>query len=65
MMGEDDKIVPVINGKILAGLIPHARLETLPGGHLFLVSHPARSMPILQAFLAEPDLAPPKASKAA
>jgi poly(3-hydroxyalkanoate) depolymerase len=55
LMGEDDKIVPLINGRILAGLIPHARLETVPGGHLFLVSQPRAPVALLRAFLAEPD----------
>ena len=56
LMGEDDKIVPAVNGKILAGLIPHARLEMVPGGHLFLVTHPGVSAPIITEFLAEDDV---------
>ncbi len=56
LMGEDDRIVPMINGKILAGLIPHARLEMVSGGHLFLVSHPAQSVGLIKAFLAEDDV---------
>ena len=55
MMGADDKIVPVVNGKILARLIPHARLEVVPGGHLFLVSKAREVMPLIQSFLAESD----------
>jgi poly(3-hydroxyalkanoate) depolymerase len=55
LMGRDDRIVPVINGRILAGLIPHARLEIVPGGHLFLVSQPEISISMLRDFLAEPD----------
>jgi len=56
LMGESDRIVPVINGKILATLLPHARLETVPGGHLFLVSRPKETIPLIKAFLAEPDV---------
>jgi poly(3-hydroxyalkanoate) depolymerase len=55
MMGADDRIVPVVNGRILASLIPRARLEVFPGGHLFLVSRARDAIPRLQAFLAEPD----------
>jgi poly(3-hydroxyalkanoate) depolymerase len=55
LMGESDRIVPLINGKILATLIPHARLETVPGGHLFLVTRPKETIPLIEAFLAEPD----------
>jgi len=55
LMGADDRIVPVVNGKILAGLIPRARLEVVAGGHLFLVSRAAESVPLIKAFLDESD----------
>ncbi len=57
LMGEHDKIVPLINGKLLARLIPNAKLQTVPGGHLFLVSKPAETFPLIRTFLAGPDLA--------
>ncbi len=56
LMGDNDRIVPPVNGKIMAGLIPNARLELVPGGHLFLVSRPQTTIPLIQAFLAEPDV---------
>jgi poly(3-hydroxyalkanoate) depolymerase len=55
LMGKDDRIVPLLNGRILAGLIPHARLEVVPGGHLFLVSRPQTTIPLIDAFLGESD----------
>jgi poly(3-hydroxyalkanoate) depolymerase len=55
LMGDSDKIVPPVNGKIMASLIPHARLEIVPGGHLFLVSRPQTTIPLIEGFLAEPD----------
>jgi poly(3-hydroxyalkanoate) depolymerase len=55
MMGESDRIVPVVNGRILAALIPRARLEVFPGGHLFLVSQAQTAIPRLVDFLSEPD----------
>lgn len=56
MMGEDDAIVPVINGRMLAGLIPNARLEVLAdAGHLFLLTHPDESTAMLREFLDAPD----------
>lgn len=58
MMGEDDAIVPVINGRILAGLIPNARLEVFPdAGHLFLLTHPEESTAVLREFLDAPKTA--------
>ncbi len=39
IMGDDDQIVPPINGKLLAKLIPNARLEIIEGGgHLFMLT---------------------------
>ena len=55
LMGANDRIVPSVNGKIMAGLIPHARLEIVPGGHLFLISKPEVAIPLIEAFLAEDD----------
>ena len=56
MMGEDDAIVPVINGRILASLIPNARLEVFPrAGHLFLLTHPEESTATLREFLDAPE----------
>ncbi len=56
LMGESDRIVPLVNGKLLARLIPNARLETVPGGHLFMVSRPAETFPLIRRFLAGPDM---------
>lgn len=61
LMGADDRIVPAVNGKIMAGLIPNARLEIVSGGHLFLVSRPDAAMRLIDDFLAEPDQARPSA----
>src|SRR6266481_822351 len=38
MAGTDDPIVPLVNGRILAKLIPNARLVTIDDGHLFLLT---------------------------
>jgi pimeloyl-ACP methyl ester carboxylesterase len=55
MAGADDPLVPAINARILEWLIPDARLEILDCGHLFLVTLPAESARIVDAFLMEPD----------
>jgi poly(3-hydroxyalkanoate) depolymerase len=53
LMGKDDPIVPVVNGRIMARLIPHARLELIDDGHLFMVTRPAETAEIIERFLAE------------
>lgn len=55
LMGEHDTIVPPINGRILKTLLPRARLEIVPGGHLFLISRPERAIRLLDSFLEESD----------
>ncbi|KAF0106059.1 MAG: poly(3-hydroxyalkanoate) depolymerase [Hyphomonadaceae bacterium] len=55
LMGNKDKIVPVINGKILASLAPNAKLKVVEGGHLFLVSRAHEVAPIMREFLDEPE----------
>lgn len=51
MAGADDPIVPLANGRILAKLIPDARLVTIDDGHLFLVTSAAESARIISDFL--------------
>lgn len=51
--GTDDPIVPVVNGRILARLIPNARLVTINDGHLFLVTNAHVSARIVSEFLSD------------
>ena len=51
MAGTDDPLVPVANGRILASLIPDARLVTIDDGHLFLVTSPGVSAAVISEFL--------------
>ena len=56
MMGDEDQIVPLINGRILASAIPNARLEVFEGGgHLFLLTHADESVAMLREFLDAPE----------
>lgn len=56
MMGDEDQIVPLINGKILNTMIRNSRLEVFEGGgHLFLLTHADESVECLRAFLDAPD----------
>jgi poly(3-hydroxyalkanoate) depolymerase len=52
MAGTDDPLVPAVNGRILAGLIPKARLVTIDDGHLFLITSARESAAIVGDFLA-------------
>jgi poly(3-hydroxyalkanoate) depolymerase len=54
LAGESDPIVPVANGRILAGRIPDARLEVVEGGHLFLLTNPVEMAALVNEFLDDP-----------
>jgi len=46
--GSADQLLPVQNGRMIASLIPNARLEILEGaGHLFFWEQPARSVELI------------------
>jgi poly(3-hydroxyalkanoate) depolymerase len=53
LAGTDDPIVPVVNARILATLIPKARLVTIDDGHLFLVTSAHESAEIISEFLSK------------
>ena len=55
LMGENDHIVPVVNGRIMARLIPHARMEVIAdAGHLFMVTKREETVSRIRAFFHEP-----------
>jgi poly(3-hydroxyalkanoate) depolymerase len=52
MMGDEDAIVPLINGRFLHTLIAGSELEIFEGGgHLFLLSHREQSVSCIRTFL--------------
>jgi poly(3-hydroxyalkanoate) depolymerase len=55
MMGEDDPIVPVVNGRLLVRLLANARLFTIDDGHLFLLSRIDDVVPVIGDFLRQDD----------
>jgi poly(3-hydroxyalkanoate) depolymerase len=60
LAGDDDPIVPVINGRILARIIPRARLEIIRGGgHLFLLERPTELANLVARFLTARDAGAP------
>ena len=61
LAGDDDPIIPKINGHILATLIRHARLHVYHGGHVELALRPDLLAPLINEFLTEPG--PPSAGR--
>jgi poly(3-hydroxyalkanoate) depolymerase len=57
LAGDDDPIIPVINGRIMKRLIPHGELQIYHGGHLELAADPGRLGAAVEAFL-DTDLTP-------
>jgi poly(3-hydroxyoctanoate) depolymerase len=54
LAGDDDPIVPLLNGRILVRRIPDARRHIVHGGgHLFLLERPAEMAALVTGFLAE------------
>jgi poly(3-hydroxyalkanoate) depolymerase len=49
--GDDDPIVPVVNARIMARLIPDARLHVYRGGHIALVTEAGELAPVIEEFL--------------
>jgi len=53
--GDDDPVVPLANGRLLAQLIPGARLHVVAGGgHLFLLEEAGTVGPVIAEFLTGP-----------
>ena len=71
LAGDDDPIVPVVNGRILGRLIRDARVQVISGGgHLFVLEQPAAIAECVTDFLASPttssdSVAPPDSDRAA
>lgn len=51
LFGDDDPIIPVVNGRILERLLPNAELHVFRGGHLDLVVDADQHAPVMSAFL--------------
>jgi len=65
LAGDDDPIVPLINGRILAWCIQGARLPVVRGGgHLFLLERPAEIAALVAGFLATAGVDPAQPGQA-
>ncbi len=55
MGGDDDPIVPLVNARVLARMIPRARLHVYQGGHLGILTESDELAPVVDHFLDAPD----------
>ena len=58
MAGDDDPVIPLVNARIMARLIPDCRLHVFADGHLFLIAQANEAARLVHDFLAGPDIAP-------
>ncbi|SNR64884.1 poly(3-hydroxyalkanoate) depolymerase [Blastococcus mobilis] len=49
--GDDDPIIPAINARVMARLIPDVRLHLYHGGHIALITEPDELAPVIEEFL--------------
>jgi poly(3-hydroxyalkanoate) depolymerase len=49
--GDDDPIIPLVNARLMAALIPGSQLYVYEGGHLELIAEPMRLAPAIEYFL--------------
>ncbi|MCW2701183.1 MAG: phaB [Blastococcus sp.] len=49
--GDDDPIIPVINARVMARLLPDARLHLYRGGHIALITEAHELAPVIEEFL--------------
>ncbi|MEO0566463.1 MAG: poly(3-hydroxyalkanoate) depolymerase [Pseudomonadota bacterium] len=51
LMGGDDPLIPVVNGKILMKRLPDAQMVVMDCGHLFILSKPDETAQRIEAFI--------------
>jgi poly(3-hydroxyalkanoate) depolymerase len=49
--GDDDPIIPVVNARVMARLIPDAQLHVYEGGHLAMITEAGEFAPVVEEFL--------------
>lgn len=54
LSGSDDPLIPEVNARLMARLLPRARLHLHPGGHLALLTEAATLAPVIESFLDGP-----------
>jgi poly(3-hydroxyalkanoate) depolymerase len=61
LAGEDDPIIPLANARMMAALLPDARLHVYPDGHLGLLTRAAELAPVVSDFLLAVEPGAPRA----
>ena len=51
VVGDDDPIIPIVNARMMARLIPDARLHVYSGGHIALITEADELAPVIEGFL--------------
>ncbi len=51
LMGSDDPVVPLVNGRMLASKLPNATLEVMDCGHLFILTDPQGTAEHIEDFM--------------
>jgi poly(3-hydroxyalkanoate) depolymerase len=59
LTGDDDPLIPLLNGRIMHRLIRGSELHVYRGGHLDLIAEPYRLAPVIERFLRAGAASPP------
>jgi len=51
LAGSDDPLIPLVNARLMASLIPRAQLHVVDSGHLFLLTRAQELVPVITRFL--------------
>lgn len=51
LQGDDDPMIPKVNARVMARLIPNSRIEFIDCGHLFILTRLGRISPLIQNFV--------------
>jgi poly(3-hydroxyalkanoate) depolymerase len=51
VVGDDDPIIPLVNARMMARLIPNAQLHVYSGGHIALITEADELAPVIEGFL--------------
>ncbi len=53
LAGDDDPIIPLVNARVIARLVPRSQLHVYRGGHLAILTESDELAPIIESFLSE------------